>query len=177
VQNRAEATRAIIRYRTTIFISNRWSHIDMSFRETLSRAKKVIKRPFKRNRRNQDGERIGTGEGRPNSEEPLSRAESPFVGGSDRDLERSGPGTVGEQVRSTDRPARQDGSEPVPPPESKTNEEGEGENDAIENTIGNLQHSYPPPGVETVAETGHGGKVDQALSDTTIPDNVQSDGV
>ncbi|KAF9777727.1 hypothetical protein BJ322DRAFT_520240 [Thelephora terrestris] len=140
----------------------------------FSKVKNRIKRPFKQSRRNQDGERIDTGEGRADSEEPLSRAESPFVGGSDRDLERSGPGTVGEHVRSTDRLPRKDGSEPVPTGDSKTNEEGEGENDADQNKISHNQRSYPRPGVETVAEAGHSGKVEQALSDTTILDDAQS---
>lgn len=143
----------------------------------FTKVKNRIKRPFKRSRRNQDGEHIGTGEGRADSEKPPSRTESPFVGDSDRGLERSGAGTVGEHVLPTDRPARQDGSEPVPTAEDKTNEEGEGENDSNQNKISHLQHSYPHPGVETAAETGDGGKVEQALPDTTIPDNAQSNGM
>ena len=85
----------------------------MSLRETFSKVKKDVKDRFKGSKRKKDRKRPGASGGRAEMEESLSRSESPFVEGGDRDPEGSGAGTVGGPISSTDRPAQQGRSEPA----------------------------------------------------------------
>ena len=149
----------------------------MSFRQKISTFKKDIKDRFKGSKRNRDKKGPGTSGESAGLEESLSRSESPFVGGGDRDLEGSGSNPVGGHIGSTDRPAQRDESEPVPAVETKTGPEGEGEGGVDENEAGQTQPSYPHPDVKAVVEGGHGERVERVPSDTSISESAKPNGM
>ena len=154
-----EALGLIVRYRTTIFtLLQSPIHNDMSFRKSLSNVKKDIKDRFKRPRRNQEGENLGTSGGRSDQEQSLCRSGSPFVGVSDRDTTGSGSNPVEGLIGSTYRPAQRDGSDPAPSGESKPDRS---------------QSSHPHSGVEAVIESRRSGVVEHIPSEAPIPESAK----
>ena len=140
----------------------------MSFRNTFSGVKKDIKGLFRGKKRNKDKG--------PGLEESLSRSESPFLGGSDRDLGGSGSNPVGGHISLAECPAQQDKSEPVPAGGGKTSQgEGEGDLDQIEPS--QAQRPLPHSNVEAVVGGGRGEKAGQVPSDTLILDRTKPDGM
>ena len=150
----------------------------MSFRETFSRVKKDVKDRFKGSKRKKDRKGPGASGGRAEMEESLSRSESPFVEGGDRDPEGSGAGTVGGPISSTDRPAQQGRSEPASTSERiEIGQEARGKGDVDQIEAGQSQQSYPHSAVEAVVESGHGGDVEQVPPDASIPGSAEPNGM
>ena len=149
----------------------------MSLRETFSKVKKDVKDRFKGSKRKKDRKGPGASGGRAELEEPLSRSESPFVGGGDHDPEGSGAGTVGGPISSADRPVQQDRSEPASTSERKIGQEARGEGDGDQIEASQTQQSYPRSAVEAVVESGHGGDVEQVPPDASIPGSAEPNGM
>ena len=168
----------IVRYHTTIFtLLQSPIHNDMSFRKTLSSVKKDIRERFKKTKRNQAGENLGTSAGRTDQEESLSQSGSPFVGVGDRDPGGSGSNPVRGLIGSTDRPAQRDGSDPAPPGESKPDRGVRGEGKIDENEASQTQPSHPHSGVEAVIGSRSSGVVEHVPSDTPIPESAKPSGM
>ena len=149
----------------------------MSFRQTFSKVKKNVKGRFKGSKRNQDKTGPGTSDQSAGLEESLSRSESPFVGGGNRDLEGSGSNLVGGHIGSTDRPAQQDELDPVSLGESRPDAaEGKGDVDIGQSEGGQPQPLRPQSGVEAVVGSGRSGQVEPVPSDPSIPENAKPNG-
>ena len=168
----------IVRYRTTIFtLLQSPIHNDMNFRKTLSSVKKDIKERFKKTKRNQAGENLGTSVGRTDQEESLSQSGSPFVGVGDRDPSGSASNTAEGLIGSTDRRAQRDGSDPAHPGESKSDQHGRGGGEMDESVAGQTQPSHPYSGIEDMVAGGHSEIVEHAPSDTPVPESAKPSGM
>ena len=110
-------------------------------------------------------------------EEPLSRSESPFVGGGNHDPEGIGADTVGGPISPTDRLAQQGRSGPASASERKIGQEARGEGDVEQIEAGQTQRSYPHSAVEAVVESGHGANVEQVPPDASIPGSAKPNGM
>ena len=124
----------------------------MDIRDSFSRLKKKIKRPFTGRKRKPGKIGADAGGGRVDPADSLSQPEPHIIAGGSNNREDNGADEGGLQARSTDQPPQPDESEPVPACGGENDQQrGEAEVDGGE---AGKSHSHPQPDAEAMAEIG-----------------------